>query len=221
MRNSGGRIHLFRLLCPCPGVAGDGTVRAGRRRETQAGPCGRRGASGAEVWSQSLDPWSQKQEGRGARLHGFGSPWPEEKMAKERSLEAPNVYRRRLRRRFCQREALESRCQGRRNSGAQGCPEVKQEVTRLPAGHQQPWQWQVSTKGTEKEAGLRWSAQGRGHQGESVPAQGRSVHRPVLGAPGSGGAVLRALLEADGLRLSPCSADGSPCLVFLICEMGL
>ena len=88
-------------------------------------------------------------------------------------------------------------------SGAQGRPEVKQEVTGPPAGHQQPWQWQVPTKGTETEAGLRWSAQGRGRQGESVRAQGRRVHRPVLGVPGSGGAVLRALLEADGLRLHP------------------
>ena len=120
-----------------------------------------------------------------------------------------------------ERSPRESVSGGGTVSGAQGCPEVKQEVTGLPAGHQQPWQWQVSTKGTEKEAGLRWSAQGRGHRGESVPAQGRRVHRPVLGAPGSGGAVLRALLEADGLRPSPSSADGSPCLVFLICKMGL
>lgn len=38
-------------------------------------------------------------------------------------------------------------------SGAQGCPDVEQEVTGPPAGHQQPWKWQVSTEGTEAEAG--------------------------------------------------------------------
>lgn len=72
------------------------------------------------VWSQSLDPRSPKQEGRGARLRGFGSPWPEEKTAEEGSLEAPNIHQRRPRERFCQRGALKSRCQGRRSS--QWCP---------------------------------------------------------------------------------------------------
>lgn len=169
-----------------------------------------------------MDPRSQKREGRGARLHGFGSPWPEEKTAKKEASRHQTSIEGGCERGSAREEPLRVGVRGGGTvSGAQGCPEVKQEVTGLPAGHQQPWQWQVSTKGTEKEAGLRWSAQGRGHRGESVPAQGRRVHRPVLGAPGSGGAVLRALLEADGLRLSPSSADGSPCLVFLICKMGL
>ena len=58
---------------------------------------------------------------------------------KERSLEAPNVHRRRLRKRFCQRGALESRCQGRRNR--QWCP----GLPRGQAGGDRASSWSPAT----------------------------------------------------------------------------
>lgn len=154
------------------------------------------------VWSQSLDP-TVPEAGKDLEqgcvdLGALG--WkkrPKKEASKLNIHQGP--------RGSAQRGALESVSGegGRAVSGAQGCPEVKQGVTGPPAGHQQPWQWQVPTKGTEAGSGLRWSAQGRASRRVCVGTGQKGTQAYPGSAGGQQGAVLRALLEADGLRLHP------------------
>ena len=107
-----------------------------------------------------------------------GAPGRKRKWPKQEAS-APNVRRRRPRKRFCREEPWSVGVGGGGTvSGAQGCPDVEQEVTGPPAGHQQPWQRQVSTEGAEAEAGCGGQHDRGGSPERGSAARGGGLHRP-------------------------------------------
>lgn len=113
-------------------------------------------------------PRSRKDAGvRCVDLGALG--WKRKRPKKEASKHPTSIKGDRARG-SAREEPSRGRCQGGgAASGAQGCPEAKQEASS-PAGHQQPWQWQVPTKGHRDEKPVAVVSTRR-RQGESVWAQ--------------------------------------------------
>lgn len=153
------------------------------------------------VWSQSLDPLSPKQEGCEEQgCVDLGALGREEKTAEEGSLEAPNIHPKETAARFCQRGALESRCQGRRSS--QWCPGLPrgqagvtgpQLVTNnLGNGRFQP-------RAQRRKPGCGGQHKG-GASGRVCAGTGQKGTQAYPGVPVSGRAVLRGEALLGGRR---------------------